>query len=256
MAHGRPRLTGLGRHVHTASLAVSTSAPVRVRLRYPDLDTFVERFAANVTRGGVFIASRAPRPVGDSFPFEVQIANGNVALAGEGKVIWVKEYDPTQPNKAHGMGVQFVTLSRPSREVLARMLKIKGAQPSAGARGPTRPHALLPGGRLTGAVAPLVDTSVDLAAEFGLDEATLRRALDRAWLGGGRPTEDDLAGLVRPEAVEPATLAQALADLPRLLGGGARRRTTGVVRTLEAASRDSSQAVSGNGVVHPNGDGR
>src|SRR5882672_3798247 len=103
------------------SRTVTLSAPVRVRLRYADIETFVERFSPNVTRGGVFIASRAPRPVGDSFPFEVQLATGQVALAGEGKVIWVKEYDHTQPAKAHGMGVQFTSLSPFSREILQRM---------------------------------------------------------------------------------------------------------------------------------------
>ena len=43
----------------------------------------------------------------------VAFANGRTAyvpytLAGEGKVIWVKAYDPAEPQKPHGMGVQFV----------------------------------------------------------------------------------------------------------------------------------------------------
>jgi uncharacterized protein (TIGR02266 family) len=204
---------------------VSLSAPVRVRLRYADLATFIERFAPNVTRGGAFIASRSPRPVGDQFAFEVQLANGNVALAGEGKVIWIKEYNPAEPNKPHGMGVQFVSLSAASREVLTRMLQLKG--PPRAQRGLTQPLSTLQGAR------PRVDTNVDLAAEFGLDEATLRRALDRAWTAGGRPGEDDLQGLLGGEAVEPATLPQALGELRRMLDPTARRRT-GAFRTLEA----------------------
>jgi uncharacterized protein (TIGR02266 family) len=211
---------------------VTTSAPVRVRLRYPDLDTFVERFAANVTRGGVFIASRAPRPAGDQFAFEIQIATGHVALAGEGKVIWVKEFDPSEPKRPHGMGVQFVSLSAPSRALLQRMLAVKGNQPRAGMpRGLTGPLATLQTGRTNGAARPRVDTSVDLAAEFGLDEAALRRALDRAWGPGARPAEDELAGLLAAEPAEPATLAQVLKDLPRILDKA--RRRTGAFRTLD-----------------------
>jgi uncharacterized protein (TIGR02266 family) len=211
---------------------VSTQAPVRVRLRYPDLDTFVERFAANVTRGGVFIASRAPRPVGAEFPFEVQLANGAVALAGEGKVIWVKEFNPSEPTRAHGMGVQFTSLSAPSRAVLQRMLAQKGAQRPAGApRGLTQPMATLQASRANGAARPRVDTSVDLAAEFGLDDAALRRALDRAWGPGARPSEDELDALLASEPAAPATLAQALKDLPRLLDRS--RRRSGAYRTLE-----------------------
>jgi uncharacterized protein (TIGR02266 family) len=216
---------------------VSNTAPVRVRLRYPDLDTFVERFAANVTRGGVFIASRAPRPVGDQFAFEVQLANGLVALAGEGKVIWVKEFNPAEPAKPHGMGVQFVALSAPSRAILQRMLAIKssqGGKSTLGAmpRGLTQPHPTLQSGRVNGAARARVDTTVDLAAEFGLDEATLRRALDRAWGPGGRPVEEDLQGLLVAEPVEPVTLAQVLKELPRMLDKT--RRRTGGFRTLEA----------------------
>jgi uncharacterized protein (TIGR02266 family) len=234
---------------------VSNSAPVRVRLRYADLETFIERFSANVTRGGVFIASRAPRPVGDMFAFEVQLEAGQVALAGEGKVIWVKEFDPTTPTKAHGMGVQFTALSPASRDVLQRMLQVKGTPrgPSA-PRGLTQPLTTLGSGRVNGAARARVDTGVDLAAEFGLDEPTLRRAVERAWGPGGRPTEDDLQGLLKSEVPEPATLAQALKELPRMLAAG--RRRTGAFRTLEgivplekAPPGDSAPVSTENGVV-------
>jgi uncharacterized protein (TIGR02266 family) len=235
-----------------SKVTVSTSAPVRVRLPYPDLETFAVRFAPNVTRGGVFIASRAPRAVGDAFAFEVQLATGHVALAGEGKVIWVKEFNAAEPAKAHGMGVQFTALSSASRALLQRMLALKGTQRGPGApRGLTQPLATLQGGRV-GAARPRVDTNVDLAAEYGLDEAVLRRALERAWMPGGRPVEDDLAGLLSAEAAEPATLAQALKDLPRLLDKA--RRRTGAFRTLEGIApvekaAVSEPAASGNGVT-------
>jgi uncharacterized protein (TIGR02266 family) len=215
---------------------VSFSAPVRVRLRYPDLDVFVERFSANVTRGGLFLASKSPRPVGDTFMFEVQLATGVVAMAGEGKVIWIKEYNPAEPNRPHGMGVQFIRLDADSREVLSRMLKVKGTQRGPGApRGLTQPLAPLGAGRGangTSVVRPRIDTSVDLAAEHGMDEATLRRALDRSWLPGGRPGDEELEALLKPEPTESATLAQALSELPRMLDRTMRRRT-GSFRTLE-----------------------
>jgi uncharacterized protein (TIGR02266 family) len=217
---------------------VTLSAPVRVRLRYADIETFVERFAPNVTRGGVFIASRSPRPVGDTFPFEVQLATGHVALAGEGKVIWVKEFNPAEPNKPHGMGLQFTALSPASREILQRMLKSKSVAP----RGPNAPRGLTAplstlaarGTNGSGAARPRVDTNVDLAAEFGLEESSLRRALDRAWGPGPRPAEDELQGLLAPDAAEPATLPQALSELRRMLDPTARRRSTGGFRTLES----------------------
>jgi len=47
-----------------------------VRLRYAAFETFIEKFAPNVTRGGLFLASRTPRPIGEEFQFEVQLAGG------------------------------------------------------------------------------------------------------------------------------------------------------------------------------------
>ncbi len=213
----------------------SAAAPVRVRLRYAAFETFIEKFAPNVTRGGLFLASRTPRPIGEVFAFEVQLAGGEVALAGEGKVTWVREFDPAAPNKPHGMGVQFLRLDGPSRDVLNQMLARK-----AGATGPLR-VLMPPGGSgpirigANGAAAPAarVDTSVDLAAELGIDEVRLKRAVERNWLGNGRADgeADELEALLRPEPAEPVTIAQALAELPRLLDPPA-RRMSGAFRPL------------------------
>jgi len=216
---------------------LTTSEPVRVRLRYTDLDTFVERFANNVTRGGVFLPSRAPRSVGEVFAFEVQLASGRVALAGTGKVIWVKAWSAAEPQKAHGMGVQFVQIDPATRPTLDRMLKLRAeAKAGAGPRSPSGPVSALhaPGTNGTQAARPAVDTSVDLAAEFGLEESALRRAVadSRLLASTARAADQELDELIKPEPLAQATLAQALAELPRLLDPGARRRT-GAFRALE-----------------------
>src|SRR4051794_33366564 len=91
---------------------------VRVRLKYPDVDTFTERFAPNVTRGGIFLASRDPRPVGTVVRFEVSLVSGTPVLVGKGRVTWTKAHDPTEPTRPYGMGVQFIELDRASRAVL------------------------------------------------------------------------------------------------------------------------------------------
>jgi uncharacterized protein (TIGR02266 family) len=227
-----------------------------VRLRYADRDTFVERFAPNVTRGGVFLASRTPRPEGEVFRFEVQLADGTPVLAGDGKVIWVKPFNPAEPQKAHGMGVQFVRIDPEHRETLDRILKAKGApatrapqaaQPAtpsttAAAAAPTT--AASPAGARAGANGrPRVDTSVDLAAEYGIDDSALRRIIDRNWALGAR-SDEEIDALVNAgaEPDETVTLAQALADLPRLLDPVARRRS-GAFRSLESLAADKPAAA-------------
>jgi len=218
---------------------VNSTAPVRIRLRFASFDAFIDKFAPNVTRGGVFIASRTPLPVGQTFAFEIQLAGGEVALAGDGKGTWVKAFDPAAPQKPYGMGVQFLRLDNPSRELLNKILARKAAPSGSGAvRAPapappsSGPHR--PGLNGSGAhpQQPKVDTSVDLAAEFGVDEARLRRAVDRAWVKTAGEI-DELEKLLQPEPIEPVSVAQALAELPRLLSDNTRvRRMSGPVRAV------------------------
>jgi uncharacterized protein (TIGR02266 family) len=215
---------------------VSSTAPVRIRLRYASFDAFIDKFAPNVTRGGVFVASRTPLQIGATFAFEIQLAGGEVALAGDGKVTWVKAFDPAAPQKPHGMGVQFLRLDNPSRELLNKILARKAAMGGAAAR---TPMAMGGSGAhrigTNGTAQPKIDTSVDLASEFGVDEARLRRAVDRNWLGAGKAAGeiDELEKLLKPEPLEPVSIAQALAELPRLLSdSGARRRMSGAFRPI------------------------
>lgn len=216
------------------------TTPVRIRLRYPDVDTFVQKFAPNVTRGGVFIASRNIQPVGELIAFEIQLVTGEVVLAGQGKVTWVKAFNPEEPARPYGMGVQFVNVTPACRPVLARILRGKetnGPVP----RGLTGAYATLGSGptQLGGAPANgtrpvLIDTSVDLAVELGVDETALQLVLDRRRRPVARP-DDDLAELLRPEPVEVPTLAYALSELPRLLDPqNSRRRATNAFRTSDS----------------------
>jgi uncharacterized protein (TIGR02266 family) len=212
------------------------AAPVRVRLRYAAFETFIEKFAPNVTRGGLFLASRTPRPVGEVFQFEVQLAGGEVALSGEGKVTWVRDFDPAAPNKPHGMGVQFLRLDAPSREVVNQMLARKAAGNSGAVRmplGTAGSGRVRSGANGTGLPAARIDTSVDLASELGIDEARLKRAVERVRLSNGRVSgeADELEALLRPEPIESVSVAQALVELPRLLDPAA-RRMSGAFRPL------------------------
>jgi len=188
-----------------------------VRLRYPDLETFVEKYAPNVTRGGIFLASREPRPVGDVLRFEVLLRQGGPVLSGEGRVTWVKEFNPAEPHRPYGMGVQFLYLDPDARPVLERLLKKKelsrsSPQPAVGTSAGTG------GGSKTIETRPLSSLpDAGTITDDDLDETTMRRTIDRARSLSART--DDLDALLAPDADEgPATLSQALADLHRLLG--------------------------------------
>ena len=141
------------------------------------------------------------------------------------------------------MGVQFLRLDAPSREVLNQMLARKAAAaaraPSA-RRMPAAARATHRQRRQRHRAPPRVDTSVDLAAEFGVDEAppAARASTATGWGPGARRGEiDELEALLKPEPVEPGELAQALAELPRLLDPSARRRMTRRLSRAEHRAR-------------------
>src|SRR4051812_47710028 len=61
---------------------------LQVRLAFGDLGEFVDRYAVNISDGGIFIRSREPRPVGSRLKFELRLRNGDLVFAGEGTVRW------------------------------------------------------------------------------------------------------------------------------------------------------------------------
>ncbi|HET7826350.1 MAG TPA: TIGR02266 family protein [Anaeromyxobacter sp.] len=90
-----------------------------VRLSYGTVDEFIDCFAVNISRGGVFIRTREPMPVGTSLSLELKLQGGEVAIRGEGVVRWI------QAPPAAGMGIQFTDLDEPSLALVERMVTLK-----------------------------------------------------------------------------------------------------------------------------------
>jgi uncharacterized protein (TIGR02266 family) len=193
---------------------------VRIYLRYPDEEAFITRFAANVTRGGVFLASRKPRPVGDMIRFEISLAQGPPLLYGVGKVTWVREFNPSEPHRAHGMGVQFTGLDPKCQPLLERLLERKSTSRPTAATG-------VPVVKPSSGERPIqAQASAEESAEWATtDDTAMRRLADRARLLAG---DDDVESLLQTTPEEPVTLEKALADLPRMI-----RRTTVSMSVVE-----------------------
>jgi molecular chaperone DnaK len=103
-----------------------TPVGLAVRLSYGTVEELVERFAVNVSRGGVFIRTRDPRPPGTEIAFELRLAGGEPVIRGRGVVRWIKAEDRTaHPPRAPGMGVQFSELDDASRALVDRMVELK-----------------------------------------------------------------------------------------------------------------------------------
>lgn len=214
-------------------MAPNRDEVVRVRLRYPDQETFVEKFAPNVTRGGIFLASREPRPVGTVLRFEVSLRDGAAMLTGRGRVTWVKNFIPSEPHRPYGMGVQFISLDPDSLPVLDQILRRREATGRPG----TGPHPVPAAAGAGGSDGrPSAPASRAYESIDEIEETAVRRLVDRARTLSART--DDVEGLLAPEPPEKVTLSDALADLPRILAGG--RRPTGAYRPLGENASDGA----------------
>ncbi|HUS66050.1 MAG TPA: TIGR02266 family protein [Kofleriaceae bacterium] len=96
---------------------------LRIRLRYQQVDQFISKFAVNVSRGGMFLSSRNPKPIGTRLQFEMRLADDSPVIEGSGEVRWIREYDRDRPNEPYGMGIQFTQLSPESRVLIERIIE-------------------------------------------------------------------------------------------------------------------------------------
>ena len=108
--------------------------PVNVKIKFKStsVDQFVERYAVDVSQGGIFIRTPKPLAVGTSLQFEFQLQDGSELMSGLGTVVWVRDNDPVKPDVAPGMGVRFDELPPGSRDVVKRVLARKGSSPDLG----------------------------------------------------------------------------------------------------------------------------
>lgn len=70
---------------------------------------FYTGFSENIDEGGIFIATFEPKPVDAPVIVNFKLPGGRPVTA-RGVVQWVREYNPTAPETAPGMGVKFTDL--------------------------------------------------------------------------------------------------------------------------------------------------
>jgi hypothetical protein len=96
---------------------------LRIKLRYDDVETMVQRFAPNVGRNGLFLPTKSMQPAGTEVKFELRIANDTAVLVGVGRVKHARPFDPTKPKAAFGLAVELMRVTRESRAVIIKMIE-------------------------------------------------------------------------------------------------------------------------------------
>jgi uncharacterized protein (TIGR02266 family) len=193
---------------------------LRIKFRSATLDQFIERYAVDVSRGGIFIRTREPLAVGTQLRFDFQLQDGAPLLAGEGTIVWIRENDPQRAGVTPGMGVRFDKLSSASQPVLDKILAEKARKEQAGA--PAKPGP-------AGGMAVRRPSSTFSA----LDPAAARAAQAAA----GPPRVGGLSPLgAQPRAAAPATGSGPVGAQPRASASGAGSGPMSAPRTTAPAS--------------------
>lgn len=111
-----------------------TPLTLQVKFKAPTLDNFIERYGVDISHGGIFIRTKEPLEIGTQLRFEFQLQDASPLISGEGTIVWTREFDPSQPEKAPGMGIRFDRLTPESQESLDKILAKKPFSPSPAGR--------------------------------------------------------------------------------------------------------------------------
>lgn len=85
-------------------------------------DNFFNGFSANISDGGVFVATVNVLPLGTSVDIGFTLPTGE-RIECKGVVRWVREIDDKQPDVFPGMGVQFVDLEDRSAQAIETFIQ-------------------------------------------------------------------------------------------------------------------------------------
>jgi type IV pilus assembly protein PilZ len=82
-------------------------APIELKVEYKRVNTFFADYTKNISRGGTFIATQRPLPVGTEFVFALGVPTMGEPLRLRGKVIWITDAQDASPANPAGMGIEF-----------------------------------------------------------------------------------------------------------------------------------------------------
>jgi uncharacterized protein (TIGR02266 family) len=101
--------------------------PVNLKIKFKSatLEMFIERYAVDISHGGIFIRTKDPLKVGTTLRFEFQLNDQTPLIAGEGTVVWTRSSDEAGEDEAPGMGIRFDRLKEGSQDILDKILAAK-----------------------------------------------------------------------------------------------------------------------------------
>lgn len=81
----------------------SFRAPIELKVDYKKLNSFFADYTKNISKGGTFIKTKKPLPIGTRFLFKLTVPQREVPFELLGEVVW-SQVDGEEP----GMGIRFI----------------------------------------------------------------------------------------------------------------------------------------------------
>ena len=90
--------------------------PIQLRVAYERLNSFFADYTKNISRGGTFIRTNRPLPVGTDFVFHLSLPGAEEPLSLRGRVQWVVSPEAATEEQEPGMGIGFLYDSEADRQ--------------------------------------------------------------------------------------------------------------------------------------------
>lgn len=82
-------------------------APIELRVEYKRLNSFFADYTRNISKGGTFIVTAKPLPIGTEFVFRLGVPTLAAPLELRGKVAWIVTPERATEEQPAGMGIRF-----------------------------------------------------------------------------------------------------------------------------------------------------
>jgi type IV pilus assembly protein PilZ len=98
---------------------------IELSVEYKRLNAFFADYTKNISRGGTFIKTDKPLPIGTEFVFKLSAPGASEPLALRGRVQWImNEADAKAQGQDPGMGIGFIYATEAERERVAAIVEV------------------------------------------------------------------------------------------------------------------------------------
>jgi type IV pilus assembly protein PilZ len=92
---------------HPSERRSSVRAPIELRVEYKRLNSFFADYTRNISKGGTYIRTDKPLPVGTELAFCLVVPRLDDPMRLVGRVVWIVAPEGATEERPAGMGIEF-----------------------------------------------------------------------------------------------------------------------------------------------------